>query len=261
MSIDGFIKKQITRFEDDKSFPNEDDVIVEMPIALVYNGISHAVMMATPCDLEEYAIGFSLSEEIVDNLAEIYDIETINNKSNIEINITISNRAFFALKSKRRTLMGKSGCGVCGVESIELLNLNPEPIKTTTPKLLISTQVIEKVSYQLPKHQFLMAKTGGAHAASWCTNSGDIIKVFEDVGRHNALDKLIGYIAQQKIEVSEGFVFMSSRGSYELVRKAIVMNIPTLATISAPTSLAIDIAKKAGLTLICFCRKNKLSAY
>jgi len=261
INIDSILEQQIIRHEHERIEPDTDLVVVEMPIALIYNGISHAVMMATPCDIKEYAIGFTLSEGIVEIASEIYDIDIISHESSIEVELTISQKSFFALKAKRRSMLGKSGCGVCGIESIELLNLSPTPITNSQKKLLLSTTVIEKASKELLQHQFLMAKTGGAHAAAWCNLNGEIFKVFEDVGRHNALDKLIGYLALHKIDVSCGFVFMSSRGSYELVRKIVQMNIPLLATISAPTSLAIETAKKAHVSLICFCRNNRFVEY
>lgn len=158
-------------------------------------------------------------------------------------------------------MLGRTGCGVCGIESIELLDMEPDPINNPLERLSVSTVIIEQASRELLGHQFLMSKTGGAHAAAWCNNNGEVLKVFEDVGRHNALDKLIGYLSINKIEVANGFVFISSRGSYELVRKVARMNIQLLATISAPTSMAIEIARKSKVALICFCRNNRFIEY
>ncbi len=240
---------------------DSDFVVQETPIALVYNGISHAVMMATPTDLKEFAVGFTLTEGIVGSPEDIYDTEIVVHDTNVEIKLTLSQQSFSQLKTQRRAMLGRTGCGVCGIENIELLDLNPDPINHPLEKLSVSTTTIERASKQLLQHQFLTAKTGGAHAAAWCHHDGEVLKAFEDVGRHNALDKLIGYLALNEIEISQGFVFMSSRGSYELVRKVARMNIALLATISAPTSLAIEIAKKAKVALICFCRNNRFIEY
>lgn len=175
IKVDSLVEYQVLRHENDSVEVGLDNVVVEIPIALVYNGISHAVMMATPCNIKEYAIGFSLSEGIVDSITDIYDIEIISNESSIEVEITISHKSFYELKAKRRSMMGISGCGVCGIESIELLNLNPTPIKQTPNKVSLSTSVIEKASKELLQHQFLMAKTGGAHASAWCNTNGEVI--------------------------------------------------------------------------------------
>ena len=257
----GYIERSVVCHSNDDKMHGVDFIAKETPVALVYNGISHAVMMATPCDLKEFAVGFTLTEGIVDSLADIYDVDIDIYASSVEVNLTISQQSFFQFKAHRRTMLGRTGCGVCGIESIELLDLNPQPINKPLETLSVSTAIIELASKKLLQHQFLMSKTGGAHAAAWCNKNGEVLKVFEDVGRHNALDKLIGYLLLNKSDLSNGFVFISSRGSYELVRKVARMNITLLATISAPTSLAIEIAKKAKVALICFCRNNRFIEY
>lgn len=218
-------------------------------------------MMGSPKNLVEFAIGFSLTEGLIENIHEIYDIEIIDHITSYEIQLTISQKTFNQLKIKRRSMLGRTGCGVCGIESIELLDLSPQPILNPLVELPITTQHIKQITTDLSMHQTISNQTGGAHAAAWCSFNGQINNTFEDVGRHNALDKLIGYLAKNKIDFNTGFVFMSSRGSYELVRKVARMNIKLLATISAPTSLAIDIAHKAQVKLICFCRKNGFVEY
>jgi FdhD protein len=165
------------------------------------------------------------------------------------------------LKGKRRALAGRTGCGVCGIESIELLDLQPEKIARRTDAANVPPSAIESAARELPGRQILMRETGGIHAAAWCDPDGSIVEVFEDVGRHNALDKLIGGLARRREDMQDGFVFMSSRASYELVRKAARMNIALLATISAPTSLAIDIAQRAGMRLLSFCLQDGFVAY
>lgn len=255
------IKQPVICHHAEKKKVDIDFVVTETPVALVYNGISYAVMMTTPTDLKEFAIGFTLSEGIVESIEDIYDIAIVVHETGIEMNLTLSQQSFSQLKIQRRAMLGRTGCGVCGIEHMELLDLNPKPIHKPLKKLSITTAAIERASEQLLQHQFLMAQTGGAHAAAWCHDDGEVLKAFEDVGRHNALDKLLGYLSLNKIETSHGFVFMSSRCSYELVKKVARMNIVLLATISAPTSLAIEIAKKAKVALICFCRNNRFIEY
>ncbi|MBS1157290.1 MAG: fdhD [Proteobacteria bacterium] len=238
----------------------QDEVAEEYPVALVYNGISHAVMMVTPCDLEEFAIGFTLSEGIVSSRGEIHDLEVLFHADAAEVQLTIAQAAFIQLKEHRRTLAGRTGCGVCGTESLQLLDLAPEKVDVTQA-VEPDHHLIQRILATLPQHQPLMAATGCAHAAAWCTAAGDIVRVFEDVGRHNAMDKLLGWMALQDIEPNLGLVFLTSRASYELVRKAARRNIPVLATISAPTSLAICIARAAGIRLLSFCRPNGFVEY
>ncbi|MGI4860554.1 MAG: formate dehydrogenase accessory sulfurtransferase FdhD [Janthinobacterium lividum] len=248
--------------------PAEDQVAEEWPVALVFNGISHAVMMTTPRDLEAFAVGFSLSEGIVRGIVEIRDIETTFHEDSAEVAIELLQGAFVGLKDKRRSLVGRTGCGVCGIESLALLDLEPERIDGADeagpvgPAMAaIDDAAIQRAARELRPRQTLMQQTGGVHAAAWCGRDGEILRTFEDVGRHNALDKLIGQLALDRADFGAGFVFMSSRASYELVRKAARVGIPMLATISAPTSLAIRIAEKAGIRLASFCRDDGFVEY
>jgi len=240
--------------------PGTDAVSEEFPVALVFNGISHAVMMATPRDLEAFAAGFALSEGLVGQVSEIFDIEVLVNAASAEVQLTIAQPAFLALKARRRALAGRTGCGLCGIESLQMLDLTPPAIARPLPTLDLH-QVVERAARELPARQVLMRDTGGVHAAAWCDFDGGVQHVYEDVGRHNALDKLIGALALRRVDLSRGFVFLSSRASYELVLKAARMNVPMLATISAPTSLAIDIARQAGMTLASFCRPGGFVQY
>ena len=252
----GYEARSIVRHKAHAAQPATDNVAEEVPVALVYNGISHAVMMATPLDLEAFAVGFSLTEGIVSRNAEIHDLEVRVGRHSAEVQLQIGEHAFAAMKARKRALAGRTGCGVCGIESLELLDLEPVRMPEPARRLAPSREAIERVVAALPSHQRLMRETGGVHAAAWCREDGEILHVFEDVGRHNGLDKLIGHLAMQRTAMDEGFVFLSSRASYELVRKAARMNIQMLATISAPTSLAIRIAGQAGLRLLSFCRKD-----
>jgi FdhD protein len=255
----GFLQRDIVRHKGDLATPGQDFVAEEFPVALVYNGIAHAVMMATPRDLEEFAVGFTLTEGIVADASDIFDLEVFMHAGSAEIALRIAEPDLIKLKDKRRALAGRTGCGVCGIESIELLDLKPEKRREAPPAL--DGAAIARAQAGMLPYQVLMEKTGGVHAAAWCAPDGTVLKVFEDVGRHNGLDKLIGHLALRKIDMGAGFVFLSSRASYELVRKAARMNIPMLATISAPTTLAINIAREAGMALASFCRRDGFVEY
>lgn len=257
----GGVTRAVTRHRHGDVIKTTDRVVEEFPVALVFNGISHAVMMATPIDLEVFALGFALSEGIVERASDVFDIETLCSADGAEVQLTISQQAFATLKGKRRTLAGRSGCGVCGIDSIELLDLHPSRIDHVGSAAGIGIEAVERAARELPPRQRLMRETGGIHAAAWCSDVGEILALFEDVGRHNALDKLIGQLARRKADTRSGFVFLSSRASYELVRKAARVHIPMIATISAPTSLAIDIACQAGVRLLGFCRNNGFVEY
>ena len=257
----GYAEREIIRHRAGLASNATDCVMEEVPVALVFNGISHAVMMATPRDLEEFAVGFALTEGIVDSESDIFDTEVHAHDASAEVHLRIAQEAFLNLKGKRRALAGRTGCGVCGIESIELLDLDPEPLDETGSRLYVTDEMVARAAKQLPDHQTLQHITGGVHAAAWCDRTGTVTKVFEDVGRHNGLDKLIGHLALTETDVSDGFVFLSSRASYELARKAARFNIGTLATISAPTTLAIEIARKAGLRLLSFCRADGFVEY
>ena len=250
----GSVSRTVTRRRHADTFRTDDRVVEELPVALVFNGISHAVMMATPIDLDVFALGFALSEGIVESASDVFDIETFCAADSAQVQLTVSQQAFMELKGKRRALAGRSGCGVCGIESIALLDLSPARIDHAGAASDIGADAVERAARELPARQVLMRETGGIHAAAWCSRDGEVLDVFEDVGRHNALDKLIGQLARRKADTRSGFVFLSSRASYELVRKAARMHIPMIATISAPTSLAIDVARQAGIRLLGFCR-------
>jgi FdhD protein len=235
-----------------------DDVIEEVPVAFEYNGISHAVMLASPQDLEEFALGFTLSEGICKSIDECYDIEVTPSTDGVTLQIQISSEAFIKLKERRRNLTGRTGCGLCGTESLCQV-LRPLPHNGASSALTASG--IRLALEALSAHQPLTHITGGAHAAAWCSADGKVVAVYEDVGRHNALDKLIGAISKRKIDVQSGFVLMTSRASVELVQKSATVRIPTLIAISAPTALAIETAQNCGMTLIAFARGSEFVVY
>ncbi|KAG0163861.1 hypothetical protein DFQ28_000570 [Apophysomyces sp. BC1034] len=258
----GLLERPVLRAAHGKQLATQDRVAEEVPVALVFNGISHAVMMCTPRDLDTFAVGFSLTEGIVSSGSEIHDIEVrMHDDGHAQVQLTLVQRAFASLKDKRRALAGRTGCGVCGIESVQLLDLEPERVENTGFVQRLADDALARAARELPAHQPLMRACGGVHAAAWCDAGGAIRYAFEDVGRHNALDKLIGQLVLAREDTRNGFVFLSSRASYELVRKSARVNVPMVATISAPTTLAVSIAAKAGIRLVSFCRQSGYVEY
>lgn len=238
----------------------EEYIAEEVPIALVYNGISHAVMLATPRDLEEFAIGFSLSEEIVKSHKEIYDIELNVIDKGVEVRLTITSEQFALLKERRRSIAGRTGCGLCGTESIDFA-IRTLPKLPLLQSSLLKADSISEVFSHLFDHQKLHSLTGAVHAAAWASLDGKIQLVKEDVGRHNALDKLIGTLALSNMDFGKGFVALTSRASSEMVQKAALAGVSIIAAVSAPTGLAIRLAKESQLTLMGFVRNQNYTIY
>lgn len=248
-----------------------DVLAAEVPVALVFNGISHAVMMATPQDIEAFALGFALSEGILDAAADCRGIEvnTVDAATAglppgvdaIEVQLEISTRSFERLKGRRRSLAGRTGCGVCGVESFAGLELQSDPLPPHDWVARVDLPTVLRAIDALPAWQRLNAEAGAIHAAGWATLEGELVAVLEDVGRHNALDKLIGTLARMGRLGEPGFVVLSSRGSHELVRKCTRVGIAALATISAPTAMGVHVAELAGLRLWGLCRAPRAVLY
>jgi len=247
-------------WSDQKESNTADHVATETAVALVYNGVSHAVMMASPIDLEAFATGFSLSEGIVSRAEDIYEVSVDVLEQGIEVALTISNQCMEKLKDRRRNLSGRTGCGLCGAESLQQVRL---PVTNVVTDFTISHESILKAVSSLPEHQPLQALTGGLHGAAWCDIEGNILQACEDIGRHNALDKLIGklFSAEQLTQGQQGFLLISSRASYEILQKSAMVNIGIVVAVSAPTSMAIDIANQAGITLVGFTRQNRHVGY
>ncbi len=258
VSTSGVRELTVRRFDAGQSALMPDQVVEEVPAALIYNGISHTVMMVTPTDLADFARGFSLSEGILSDLGELYALEIRQGALGIEIEMEISSRAFATLKTQRRTLAGRTGCGLCGIDSLTQFHA-ALPRVSNSPRSAWLDQIPHAVA-SLAERQPITQMTGAAHAAAWVVN-GEITAVFEDVGRHNALDKLLGHLAHHARDSASGFVVMTSRASYELIRKCAMRNISLLASISAPTMLAIEMAEHAGLTLASFCRGSGFVLY
>lgn len=238
----------------------QEYIAEEVPIALVYNGISHAVMLATPRDLEDFAIGFSLSEEIVKSHKEIYDIELDVVEKGVEVRLTIASEQFSLLKERRRSIAGRTGCGLCGTESIDFAIRALPELQISQPNALRADSISQAFS-QLFDRQKLHSLTGAVHAAAWADFNGEIQAVREDVGRHNALDKLIGTLAKANTDFDNGFVLLTSRASSEMVQKSALVGINIIAAVSAPTGLAIRLAEKSRLTLMGFVRNQNYTIY
>ena len=218
----------------------------ETAVAFEYNGRSHAVMMATPADLEDFALGFSLAEEIVGSVADIERIERRETPLGIVVNLTVDPLRLLRGSLRSRSMEGRSGCGLCGVDS--LVHAVREA-RRVTAALAVAPAAVAAAFRALPDHQPMNQANRSVHGAAWCEPDGRIRFAREDVGRHTALDKLIGAVVASGTDPAAGFVVMTSRCSFELVQKTAAVGIPLLATISAPTALALELARNAGLTL------------
>lgn len=235
-----------------------DPVAEEMPVAMVYDGVSHAVMLATPAALEDFAIGFSLSEGIVERPGDILDIAVVHGCAGIEVRLALTGARSMALRQRRRSLMGVSGCGLCGTESLAQLD---RALPVLGGAGVFSLAAVQAAQSELLAHQRLHRLTGATHAAAWCDRAGGIRLVREDIGRHNALDKLIGALSVARVDLAAGFVMMTSRASHEIVAKAATVGIGLVAAVSAPTAMAVRTAAAAGVTLLAFARGDRVNVY
>jgi FdhD protein len=239
-------------------FEAQDWVAEEVPVALEFNGISHAVMLATPLDLEDFALGFSLSEGILDAAHELYSVEEEASEQGVTLHLQVASSAFMRLKERRRSMAGRTGCGLCGTESLDQVRQDLTPLASS---VVWTAEAISRAMTQFRAYQTLQQATGAVHAAAWCTRNGELKWLREDVGRHNALDKLIGALARNDIDASTGFIAVTSRASFEMVQKAAKAGVSLLAAVSAPTALAVETARGAGLTLAGFARQQDLVVY
>jgi FdhD protein/phenylacetyl-CoA:acceptor oxidoreductase accessory protein len=263
--MDGHGKVGVERRGAGSAIRAEELVAEEVPVALVYGGISHAVMLATPEDLEDFALGFSLSEGILADAGELHGLEQVNQANGIELRMEIGAARMRALRERRRTLAGRTGCGLCGVDSLDQLALRMQapPARVSVGRTLcLAPDALAGAEAELRSRQRLFNLTGAVHAAAWCGADGRVLLVREDVGRHNALDKLIGArLARRGAGFGDGFLLMTSRASYEIVQKAAVAGICVVAAVSAPTGMAVRMAEAAGVTLIGFARGQRYSVY
>ena len=251
----------VSRLQADKQLIKVTDQLAEeVPIALVYNGVSHAVMLASPQDLEDFALGFSITESILQDKSELYDIEVKQHDQGIELHLNIASERFMRLKERRRSMAGRTGCGLCGTESLtQVFHLPTSTNVNTERQNTLEINSVFRAHHDIQTKQAMQQKTGATHACAWADDAGDIQFLREDVGRHNALDKLLGALC--KADVRGGFVLTTSRASYEMVQKLIMAGFDTLAAISAPTGLAVRIAEAYGVTLLGFVREQQFVAY
>lgn len=233
-------------------------VAEEVPVALEFNGISHAVMLATPRDVEDFALGFSLSEGLIDSPADLLDIEAVWQTDSVVLQLGITARCEVRLKERRRTLAGRTGCGLCGTDSLDQVC---RPLRRTPAPVQVSVSAMAKAMRGLATKQTLQQQTGGVHAAAWCSLDGAVQLVREDVGRHNALDKVIGALARTDWNPEQGFFAVTSRASFEMVQKTAQAGVGCLAAVSAPTAMAIRLAQRSGVVLAGFVRDDRMTLY
>jgi len=252
------VEVSVERWVQGVSSRTRDRVAEEMPVALLYNGEPHVVMLATPQDLTDLGYGFSLSEELVAGMDEIRGVEAEVGPESAEVRVAIAWDRFPELLRRRRNLTGRTGCGLCGTETLE------QAVRTTPqvgPGPRVSATQLHAAIEELSSRQPLNASTGSVHAAAWVVPGQGIALVREDVGRHNALDKTIGALKQGAWDLGAGFMLVTSRASYEMVQKTAAVGISFMVALSAPTSFAIRHAERCGLTLVAFARRERHVVY
>ena len=240
---------------DGSRHPVSREWVQEVPVALEFNGLSYAVMMATPADLADFATGFALSEGLIGKADQVSDMAIAEVEHGWIVRASLSGLGAEQLGERVRTRVAESSCGLCGIENLEVL---AKPLPQVAPHEALSHQAIFAALGALAPHQPLTQATGGAHAAAWCDETGAIGCIREDVGRHNALDKLVGAMAREGRLLSPGFVLSTARCSYEIVEKAVRGGAVTLVTISLPTSMAVERARAAGLSLWALAREDSV---
>lgn len=238
--------------------PTDEMVIEETPIALVFNLRAHAVMMATPADLHDFAVGFALTEELVGEVGEITHVEVVRHAGGIDLQLTVSADIAERIGTRARRMTGRTGCGICGADTVAEVLKSRHAVRDGGP---IRATAVHTALAALRAHQLLNQESGAVHAAAFATRDGSLQLVREDVGRHNALDKLIGALALRGTDAATGMIVVTSRASFEMVQKATVIGAPLLAAISGPTALAVRVADAAGLTLLGFARDGGQVVY
>lgn len=231
----------------------------EVPVALSYGGTTHAVMMASPSDLEDFACGFTLTEGIAGGIDEIKGVEVVELEGGIDLQIDLARDASQALARRRRHIAGPVGCGLCGIESIEQVMRAPPTVPTS--ELILFPEQISRAVKQLAARQPLHVETRAVHAAGFFTGEKGIVLAREDVGRHNALDKLAGAIAREGVNAAAGAIVLTSRVSVEMVQKTAACGSPVIIAVSAPTALAIETAEAAGITLVAIARGGEFEIF
>ena len=230
-------------------------IAAEVPVAISLLGLGYAVMMATPADLEDFAFGFALSERLIDSASDVVRVDVREEESGILLGIELVPACHDRVLARVRHRVGDSSCGLCGIENLEQAL---RPLPTVPAPAALAPEAIFRALDAIRAHQPLNAETGAVHAAAFCDAQGEVLAAREDVGRHNAFDKLIGHGLRESRDMGAGFALLTARCSYELVEKAALAGLPMLVTISAPTSLAVERAEEAGLTLIALARSDSV---
>jgi FdhD protein len=252
------VEVTVQRWKSGQLTRTTDFVTEEVPVALVYHGVPHVVMLASPADLEDYAVGFTVSEGLVGSPSEIQSVEVERAAESIEVRIGIAGERFSELLRRRRNLTGRSGCGLCGAQTVEEA-IRP-PVQVAKGPTVTSADM-HAALVQLESLQPINSRTGSIHAAAWVVPGKGIQFVREDVGRHNALDKIIGALVRSSTDVGAGYAVITSRASFEMVQKAAAAGITFVVAVSAPTALAIRMAEQTGLTLVGFARRDQHVVY
>jgi FdhD protein len=246
------------RWVEGREVEAQERIAEEVPVVLVYNGVAHVVMMATPADLEDFALGFSITEELIRAPAELLDLQVVKYGQGIEVQMRVSKERETEISERSRRLSGRTGCGICGSDSIAAVLRPPRELPAGP---VITAAAVHAAMDDLSSRQTLNTQAGTVHAAGWATLAGAVVLVREDVGRHNALDKLIGALVRANQDPRQGFIVLTSRASFEMVQKAVVFGAPLVASISGPTGLAVRVAEQAGLTLVGFTRPGRHTVY
>lgn len=252
------LEHRAQRWQDGKVSERDEVIAEETPVAIIYNGIPHVVMMATPQDLEDFALGFSVTEELVGSPADLQSVTCVRYSQGIEIQATVAPACEEVIATRTRRLTGRTGCGICGADSVTAVL---KQLHRVEDGVSVSQEAIGDAVDALVSHQTLNAAAGAVHAAGWAGLDGTIQAVREDVGRHNALDKLIGALLKRGTDPKTGFVVVTSRASFEMVQKTTVLGAPLMAAVSGPTGLAVRVAQQAGLTLVGFARGGRHTVY
>jgi FdhD protein len=251
-------RREFTRLAAEGPVSASADIAEEVPVALVYNGRPHVVVMATPEDLEDLATGFSITEDIVHDVDAVERIDVVRASHGIELQIQIASADAERLATHSRGMVARTGCGLCGIETITDAMRVPVPVGDS---LSVTPNAIALAAMDLSRRQRLNNATSAVHAAGWAASDGSVSIVREDVGRHNALDKLIGAVKRQGLACTGGFVVVTSRASYEMVQKIAAVDVELIAAISRPTGLAIRFAEAANVTLVGLVRGSTANVY
>jgi len=229
--------------------------VPEAPVALEFNGLSYAVMMATPADLDDFARGFALTEGLAKAPSDVADIAVAEVDHGWIVRATLTGLGIDKLTERVRARVAESSCGLCGIENLEAV---ARPLPKVPPHAMLGPRAIFAALGRLREHQPLTRLTGAAHAAAFCDEAGAILHAREDVGRHNAMDKLVGALAAAGVDPAAGFILSTARCSYEIVEKAVRAGATRLVTVSLPTSMAAERAREAGLSLWCLARDDSV---